>query len=69
MKTTNYKGFKIETFNGTSYIFLNDSLKGCTSTDYITDEPGGIEIGINNSEEKARKRIDSGKVNFIKSKS
>jgi hypothetical protein len=68
MKTTDYNGFKIETFNGISYIFLNGNLQGCTSTDWIKDEPGGIEIGVDNSEEKAMNRIDSGKINFLSSK-
>ena len=39
-------------------IYLNDDLKGCTHSD----------DGKNNSELKAMKRIDSGKINLLQTK-
>jgi hypothetical protein len=43
-----YKKYQIETINGSSYIYLNSVLMGCTHSD----------LNLNNSEEKAMKRID-----------
>lgn len=58
MKTTkiiNYKGYKIEVCENESYIYLNGALMGCTYTD----------DNKNNSEEKAKKRIDNNKINLL----
>lgn len=59
MNTTNYKGFNIQTKNGSSFIYQNGELKGCTHTDYSIDKPK------DNSEEKAKIRIDNKKLNNI----
>ena len=63
MKTIiDYKGYIIETRNGSSFIYLphhkNAHLAGCTHSD-LTE---------NNSEMKAKLRIDSGKINLLKTK-
>lgn len=56
MKTAEYKGYKIKTdINGDSYIYRNNILKGCTHSD----------DNKNNSEKKAKKRIDNNKVNML----
>jgi hypothetical protein len=55
MKAITYKGFKIETTNGSSYIYLNGELLGCTHSDYRLD----------NSADKAKKRIDNNTINLV----
>lgn len=56
MKTvTNYKNYTIETINGSSYIRLEGEFVGCTHSD----------LKLNNSEDKAKIRIDNNKVNLL----
>lgn len=56
MKKESYKGYAIQTINGRSYIYGEDEqLKGCTRTD----------DGKENSAQKAKDRIDAGKVNML----
>ncbi len=53
--TMKYKGYTLETINGSTYIYKDNDLKGCTHSD----------LKLNNSEEKAKIRIDKGKVKLI----
>jgi hypothetical protein len=55
MKAITYKGFKIETTNGSSYIYLDGELLGCTHSDHRLD----------NSADKAKKRIDNNTINLV----
>ena len=55
MKTI-YKSYTIETINGSTYIYKNNTLMGCTHSD----------LKLNNSEDKAKIRIDNNKVNLLK---
>lgn len=58
MKNITCKGLTIETdTQGNSYIYKDGELKGCTHTD----------DNKNNSEQKAKLRIDSGKLNLLNS--
>jgi hypothetical protein len=50
-----YKGYTLETVNGSTYIYKGSELKGCTHSD----------LKLDNSVEKAKVRIDNGKVNMI----
>jgi hypothetical protein len=64
MKTVNYKEYRIETDNGSSFIYRKGESNiflfvGATHTDYDADKPR------DNSEEKAKKRIDFGEVNLL----
>lgn len=51
-----YKGYTLETVNGSTYIYKGSELMGCTHSD----------LKLDNSVEKAKVRIDNGKVNMIK---
>ncbi len=51
METIIYKGFTIQTNNGSAFIYDEKGLQGCTYTDYP-------EKGENNSYIKAMQRID-----------
>lgn len=53
MKT--YKGYTLQTVNGSTYIYKDNDLKGCTHSDGQ----------LNNSEAKAIVRIDRGTVNML----
>ena len=55
---TSYKNYEIETTNGSSFIYLDGILKGCTHSD----------LKLNNSELKAKKRIDDNKLNMVNTK-
>jgi len=50
-----YKGYILQTINGSTYIYKGSELMGCAHSD----------LKLNNSEEKAKVRIDKGKVNTI----
>ena len=56
MTTTTYKTYIIQTIGNSSFINKDGQLIGATYSDE----------GKNNSIEKAKKRIDNGKVNLIK---
>lgn len=51
-----YKGYQMEIINGSAYIYKDSILLGCCHTD----------INKENSLEKAKTRIDSGKINSLK---
>jgi len=65
MKTElTYKGYKIETVNGSSFIYDGEELQGCTHTDFKSNN-----LSLNNSSLKAKRRIDlfkEGKTNTLK---
>jgi len=50
-----YKGYTLQTVNGSTYIYKDNELKGCTHSD----------LRLDNSEDKAKIRIDSGKLKLI----
>lgn len=51
-----YKGYALQTVNGSTYIYKGSELMGCTHSD----------LKLNNSEVKAKIRIDKGQLNIIK---
>ncbi len=63
--TTLYKGYLITTEKHNSSIYKNDVLIGCVTSDVKYNENN---MPIYNSEDKAKKRIDSGSINLLQSK-
>jgi len=51
----NYKQYTIKTTGNESYIYEGSTLRGCTFSDH----------NKNNSEEKAKKRIDENRINNL----
>ena len=66
MKAIVYKGYNIVTDEGgNSYIYDNGELKGATHTDYLVND-SFVSKPKNNSEKKAKLRIDNNKLNNLK---